>query len=66
MQGVGKTSLLDKYLGSDLPDKSEQTFIANFHNKIADLDGHVVKLEIWSVSVVQMVLLEELILFLIL
>ena len=58
--------MLDKYFRSDLSDKSEQTFIANFHNKIVEQDGHVVKLEIWSVFVVQIVFLEELILPLIL
>ena len=49
LQSVGKTWLLNRILGQEVPCKDYQpTFIANFHTRTTTIDGAIVKLEIWS------------------
>jgi len=48
---VGKTWLLNRILGQEVPCKDYQpTFIANFHTRTTAIDGAIVKLEIWDIS----------------
>jgi len=48
--GCGKTCLFDRFCGENFEDKSESTFIANFHIKTIEMDGNRIKVEMWDIS----------------
>eukprot|EP00092_Neocalanus_flemingeri_P011683 GFUD01012593.1.p1 GENE.GFUD01012593.1~~GFUD01012593.1.p1 ORF type:complete len:291 (+),score=103.16 GFUD01012593.1:62-874(+) len=46
----GKTCLLARFCGESCQDKSDSTFIADFHIKTIEMDGNRIKLEMWDIS----------------
>jgi small GTP-binding protein len=45
---VGKTNIIAKYLKNDFSEDYKTTIGVEFHSKIAKVEGHVVKAQIWD------------------